>query len=73
MRSAGFRVWEEWVWIKPTTDGQPISTLDGLWRRPHEILIIGRKLTGSEEMDMVNTTSDESSPPCRIFILTNRT
>jgi N6-adenosine-specific RNA methylase IME4 len=52
LRSAGFRICEEWIWIKTTTDGQPISTLDGLWRRPYEILIIG-----NEVEDMVNTTT----------------
>ncbi|KAJ5605711.1 hypothetical protein N7510_008492 [Penicillium lagena] len=56
LRSAGFRVCEEWIWIKITTDGQPISTLDGLWRRPYETLIIGRKPTGNEVEDIVNTT-----------------
>ncbi|KAJ5815452.1 hypothetical protein N7474_007229 [Penicillium riverlandense] len=57
LHSAGFRVCEEWIWIKTTTDGQPISTLDGLWRRPYEILIIGRKPTGNEVEDMTNTTT----------------
>ncbi|CAL5875028.1 uncharacterized protein PFLUO_LOCUS9331 [Penicillium psychrofluorescens] len=55
LRSAGFCVCEEWIWIKTTTDGQPISTLDGLWRRPYEILIIGRMPTGNEVEDMANT------------------
>lgn len=40
--SAGFRVAEEWVWVKTTVDGQPISAIDGLWRKPYEILVIGR-------------------------------
>ncbi|OQE96787.1 hypothetical protein PENNAL_c0001G07976 [Penicillium nalgiovense] len=40
---AGFAICEEWIWIKTTWDGQPISALDGLWRKPYEILVIGRK------------------------------
>jgi N6-adenosine-specific RNA methylase IME4 len=40
--STGFRVVEEWVWVKTTVDGRPISAVDGLWRRPYEILVIGR-------------------------------
>ncbi|KAJ5874416.1 uncharacterized protein N7529_002846 [Penicillium soppii] len=40
---AGFRICEEWVWVKVTKDGEPISALDGIWRKPYEILVIGRK------------------------------
>ncbi|CAG8055174.1 unnamed protein product [Penicillium olsonii] len=40
---SGFRICEEWVWIKTTIDGQPISVLDGIWRKPYEILVIGRR------------------------------
>ncbi|KAJ5674254.1 hypothetical protein N7462_009693 [Penicillium macrosclerotiorum] len=42
MRS-GFEIYEEWIWIKITVDGEPVSPLDGLWRKPYEILIIGRR------------------------------
>lgn len=45
LRASGFRVCEEWVWVKITTDGRPTSPLDGLWRRPYEILVIGRNET----------------------------
>ncbi|KAJ5585445.1 uncharacterized protein N7459_005245 [Penicillium hispanicum] len=40
---SGFRICEEWIWIKTTTDGQPVSLLNGLWRKPYELLVIGRK------------------------------
>ncbi|KAJ5779216.1 hypothetical protein N7457_006936 [Penicillium paradoxum] len=43
LRGAGFCVSEEWVWVKTTWDGRPISELDGLWRKPYEILVIGCK------------------------------
>ncbi|KAL2696122.1 hypothetical protein AAEP93_003422 [Penicillium crustosum] len=43
LSGAGFCICEEWVWVKTTWDGQPISALDGLWRKPYEILVIGRK------------------------------
>ncbi|KAJ5476154.1 hypothetical protein N7475_001883 [Penicillium sp. IBT 31633x] len=43
LSGAGFCICEEWIWIKTTCDGQPISALDGLWRKPYEILVIGRK------------------------------
>ncbi|KAJ5174123.1 uncharacterized protein N7500_002054 [Penicillium coprophilum] len=43
LSGAGFCICEEWVWVKTTWDGRPITALDGLWRKPYEILVIGRK------------------------------
>lgn len=34
---------EEWVWIKTTTRGDPVTALDGIWRRPYEILLLFRE------------------------------
>ncbi|KAH0238242.1 MT-A70-domain-containing protein, partial [Aureobasidium melanogenum] len=34
---------EEWLWIKTTTEGEPVSSLDALWRKPYEVLLVGRK------------------------------
>lgn len=42
LTSSGFRVVEEWIWVKTTIDGRAISAVNGLWRRPYEILVIGR-------------------------------
>lgn len=46
LRDAGMCVCEEWVWAKTTVDGEPICALDGLWRKPYEILVIGRRGRG---------------------------
>ncbi|KAL5358402.1 MT-A70-domain-containing protein [Aspergillus floccosus] len=46
LRDAGLHVCEEWVWAKTTVDGEPISALGGLWRKPYEILVIGRRGCG---------------------------
>ncbi|GFG18426.1 methyltransferase-like protein 4 [Aspergillus udagawae] len=43
IKGAGLSVYEEWVWIKTTTKGEPITPLDGLWRKPYEVLVIGRR------------------------------
>ncbi|KZF23178.1 MT-A70-domain-containing protein [Xylona heveae TC161] len=40
---------EEWVWIKTTTNGQPITSLDSLWRKPYEILLLGRRMGARQE------------------------
>ncbi|CAD6567445.1 MAG: hypothetical protein ASARMPRED_000834 [Alectoria sarmentosa] len=47
-----FQAWdvqlvEEWAWLKTTAGGLPISQIDGLWRKPFEVLLLGRK--GSDE------------------------
>ncbi|MCJ1482895.1 hypothetical protein MMC06_003061 [Schaereria dolodes] len=44
-----FEVWsleliEEWVWLKTTMKGEPICEVAGLWRKPYEILLLGRKV-----------------------------
>jgi N6-adenosine-specific RNA methylase IME4 len=39
----GVRLVEEWIWLKLTSSGEPISELGSLWRRPYEILLVGRR------------------------------
>ncbi|KAJ6017016.1 hypothetical protein N7451_000395 [Penicillium sp. IBT 35674x] len=55
--AAGFRIHEEWIWIKVTADGQAVCPLDGVWRKPYEILVIGRKDPTSVVSDLGNATS----------------
>lgn len=45
LAGAGFTRSEEWIWVKVTVDGRPVSAIDGVWRRPWEVLVIGRKGT----------------------------
>ncbi|KAL4987623.1 MT-A70-domain-containing protein [Aspergillus falconensis] len=40
---SGFSVCEEWVWIKTTVEGEPVTPIEGLWRKPYEVLIIGKR------------------------------
>ncbi|KAE9371855.1 MT-A70-domain-containing protein [Stipitochalara longipes BDJ] len=39
----GVQLVEEWIWLKVTPSGEPISELSSLWRKPYEILLVGRK------------------------------
>ncbi|KAJ5102757.1 hypothetical protein N7532_003286, partial [Penicillium argentinense] len=41
--SAGFKLVEEWVWVKVTADGRPVYPLDGIVKKPYEILMVGRR------------------------------
>ena len=43
-----FQAWdvqliEEWAWLKITVDGLPVTQIDGIWRKPYEVLLLGRK------------------------------
>jgi N6-adenosine-specific RNA methylase IME4 len=33
---------EEWIWIKTTINGEPVTEIDGLWRKPYEVLLLGK-------------------------------
>lgn len=37
------RLVEEWAWLKTTVCGLPVNQIDGLWRKPYEVLLLGRK------------------------------
>jgi N6-adenosine-specific RNA methylase IME4 len=39
----GLEFVEEWVWLKVTISGEPICALNSTWRKPYEILLVGRK------------------------------
>jgi len=39
----GIDLVEELVWVKVTVNGETICALDSLWRKPYEILLVGRK------------------------------
>ena len=43
IQEAGLVVSEEWIWLKTTINGEPITPVDGLWRKPYEILVIGQR------------------------------
>lgn len=41
----GVKLVEEWIWLKTTSSGEPVTPLDSVWRKPYEILFLGRKQT----------------------------
>lgn len=43
LHQQGFQLFQEWIWVKITTNGEPVTPLDGLWRRPYEVLLLFRK------------------------------
>ncbi|KAL9023762.1 MAG: hypothetical protein Q9196_006989 [Gyalolechia fulgens] len=69
--SQAFEAWglelvEEWAWLKTTVSGDPICAVDGIIRRPYEILLLGRSANlaiGSVE------TSDFQEPTKKRVII----
>lgn len=43
MAERGFVLAEQWIWTKVTTKGEPVTPLQGLWRKPYEILLMFRR------------------------------
>lgn len=39
----GVELEEEWIWLKTTTNGEPVTPLDSVWRKPYEVLLLGRR------------------------------
>lgn len=39
----GVELVEEWIWLKTTVNGEPVTPIDSAWRKPYEILLLGRK------------------------------
>lgn len=44
----GVRFVEEWIWLKVTSGGEPLCPLGSRWRKPYEVLLVGRKF-GKDE------------------------
>ena len=35
---------EEWAWLKTTLLGVPVTDIEGLWRQPYEIMLLGKRV-----------------------------
>ncbi|OJK00004.1 hypothetical protein ASPACDRAFT_43643 [Aspergillus aculeatus ATCC 16872] len=57
IHGAGLTVCEEWVWVKTTTEGDPITPVGALWRKPYEILVIGRRRA---DLSVSSSRADDS-------------
>ncbi|EPE34880.1 hypothetical protein GLAREA_10575 [Glarea lozoyensis ATCC 20868] len=51
----GIELNEKWVWLKVTTAGEPICPLDSVWRKPYEILLVGRKRVQEASTPQIKT------------------
>ncbi|KAJ6086094.1 hypothetical protein N7486_010375 [Penicillium sp. IBT 16267x] len=65
--ASGFCIHEEWIWIKITADGQAVSPLNGIWRKPYEILVIGRKDSTPAVSNLGYATSRGNADPADLL------
>ena len=44
---------EEWAWLKTTLHGVPVTDVEGIWRQPYEILLLGKRVNevGEHQQD----------------------
>ncbi|KAL8716853.1 MAG: hypothetical protein Q9181_008386, partial [Wetmoreana brouardii] len=47
----GVELIEEWAWLKTTIHGEPVCKVDGIIRRPYEVLLIGRSRNLTSDAD----------------------
>lgn len=38
----GVELVEEWLWLKTTLHGEPVTPINSVWRKPYEVLLVGR-------------------------------
>ena len=78
VREKAFRLFEswdvtleqEWVWLKVTTNGEPVTEVGGLWRKPYEVLLLGRKTSGDEtDKTMVDAVAEGNKTVNRKLII----
>lgn len=67
IRAAGLSVCEEWVWIKTTVNGEPVMPVDGLWRKPYEILVIGRRRRPGDGLETSGGDSENGARTRRVI------
>lgn len=44
----GIQLIEEWIWVKTTRKGEPVTDLESNWRKPYEIMLLGQRKAAPE-------------------------
>lgn len=70
LRTSLFESWgvewaEEWIWIKTTRHGEPVTDLDSAWRKPYEILLLAEKKPLRTAVSTSTSTSSALPNPIR--------
>lgn len=65
-RSWALNLVEEWIWLKTTTNGEPVTELGALWRKPYEVFLLGRLRPNSQTSDCA-ATSESIDRKAQVF------
>lgn len=49
---------EEWIWVKTTISGDPVTSIEGMWRKPYEVLLLGR--APETRLEVARTLEEEN-------------
>jgi N6-adenosine-specific RNA methylase IME4 len=63
----GVELVEEWVWLKTTAHGDPVTPIDSVWRKPYEVLLLGRKSRQYSDLSE-QTPKAHSQVPRKILV-----
>ena len=55
----GLELFEEWAWLKTTATSIPVTCIEGVWRKPYEILLVGRQVDRSIERNPIGSTIEQ--------------
>ncbi|KAK6441041.1 hypothetical protein LTR95_002722 [Oleoguttula sp. CCFEE 5521] len=54
----GVELAEEWIWLKTTAGGEPVTPVDAVWRKPYEVLLLGRRRVSYEAAESAQTEDE---------------
>jgi len=49
----GLQLVEEWIWCKITANGEPVTDVNGIWRKPYEACLIGKRIGSANKQRTV--------------------
>ena len=66
MKRISFELLGQWVWLKVTRRGDPVTALDGVWRKPYEVLLLFSKssTTSMQGRTLIAVPDLHSRKPC---------
>ena len=69
LQNIGFDVSQEWIWVKTTISGEPVTSLQGLWRKPYERLLLFRRKEVARTSNVarrviIAVPAEHSQKPC---------
>lgn len=58
----GVELFEEWAWLKTTATSMPVTDIEGVWRKPYEVLLLGRQVDYFVKDDPIRHNPEQPVP-----------